>query len=129
KQIKWSSAKGYEDFKWEDQNVIAVGYEYATDKWSARLGYNYANNPITSQGTTPGSLGTKLNTFNLVGFPAIVESHITIGGSYVFSEKTSLDLAYTYAPEVEQTLKNALGTDVSTKHSQTALSLGLNYTF
>lgn len=90
KQIKWSSAKGYEDFGWEDQSVYALGYEFATDNYSARLGYNYAKSPISSQGTTPGSLETKLNTFNLVGFPAIVESHITVGGSLLSTKRLLL---------------------------------------
>jgi long-chain fatty acid transport protein len=129
KQIKWSSASGYEDFGWDDQNVIAVGYEYAADTWAVRLGYNYANNPISSQGTTPNTLATKLNTFNLVGFPAIIESHYTIGATFNASKRTSVDLAYTYAPETSQSLTNHAGGTVSTKHSQTALSLGLNYAF
>jgi long-chain fatty acid transport protein len=138
KQIKWSSAKGYEDFEWEDQNVIAIGYEYATTGWAARLGYNYASSPISEQtvvnpqtdlpndsGLTPGVV----NTFNLLGFPGIVESHMTIGGSYTISETTSIDLAYAYAPEVSNTYKNFMGQDITTTHSQTSLSFQLNYNF
>ena len=119
----------YEDFNWNDMNVYAIGYEYATEKWAARLGYNYSESPITSQGTTPGSLATKLNTFNLVGFPAIVESHITLGGSYDLNKQTSVDLAYTYAPEAEQTLVDALGGNVTTKHSQTSLTAQVSFNF
>ena len=136
KQIKWSDAKGYEDFKWEDQNVYALGYEYETKTWALRAGYNYAKSPISEQKL--GSLGALqsgadmaglLNTFNLLGFPGIVESHYTLGGSYALSEQTSVDLAYTYAPEVTNTYKNFVGQDITTKHSQQGVSFQLNYDF
>jgi len=130
KQIKWSSASGYEDFKWEDQNVIAIGYEYATSAWAARAGYNYADSPITDQGVA----NTAINTLNLLGFPGIIESHFTVGGTYNVSKTTSIDLAYCYSPEVSQTVTasnfpNPGTRETTVKHSQTALSLGLNYAF
>jgi long-chain fatty acid transport protein len=136
KQIKWSDAKGYEDFKWDDQNVFAVGYEYQATGWAARVGYNYAESPISEQKL--GTMGTLssgadmaglINTFNLLGFPGIVQSHYAIGGSYNVSEKTSIDLAFTYAPEVTETFKNFFGQDVTTKHSQTGASFQLTYDF
>jgi long-chain fatty acid transport protein len=122
KQIQWSKAKGYEDFGWKDQNVFSVGYEYATKDWAARLGYNYAKSPITEQANTLN------NAFNLLGFPAIVESHFAIGGSYNFSSKTSLDLAYVYAPKVTNTYLTRLGS-MTTEHSQNAVSAQLDYKF
>ena len=135
KQIAWSDAEGYKDFAWEDQDVVSIGYEYATKSWAARLGYNYASNPIVEQaivmGTLPsgGSFGGLINTFNLLGFPATTESHITMGGTYSIDEKTSVDLALAYAPEVSETFKNFMGQDITTKHSQTSVSFGLNYAF
>ncbi len=103
KNIAWSSAKGYKDFKWEDQNVVAVGYEYNAKKWAFRLGYNYASNPIKEQ--TAANMrtdydGAVINYFNAAGFPATTESHYAVGGSYQISEKIGIDFAYTYAPEV-----------------------------
>ena len=136
KQIKWSDAKGYEDFQWDDQNVVTLGYEYAAKNWAVRLGYNYAESPINEQAL--GSMGSLasgadmaglINTFNLLGFPAIVQSHYAVGGTYGISEQTSIDLALTYAPEVSETFKNFYGQDVSTKHSQTGISVALNYDF
>ncbi len=141
KQIKWSSAKGYEDFEWNDQNVVAVGYEYAAENWAARIGYNYAKSPIEEQ--TPafnrqgqdtavngaGLSASLVNTFNLLGFPGIVQSHVAVGGSYAVSKTTSFDAAFTYAPEVTETYKNFLGQDITTKHSQTGLSLQANFKF
>ncbi len=142
KQIKWSSASGYEDFKWDDQDVIALGYQYEAKGWAVRLGYNYASNPIKDAGaftpatsvTNPLQLGgNAINMFNLLGFPGTVESHYAIGGSYSFNDTTSIDAAFTYAPEVSTTLQTMPNgaTDVKTevKHSQTGVSLQLTYAF
>lgn len=134
KNIQWSKAKGYEDFKWKDQNIYALGYEYSMLNWAIRVGYNYAETPIEEQNGFTGSSSSPssglVNTFNLLGFPAIVESHITMGGTYNISNKTSVDIAYTYAPEVSEKFLNHTTTQYTeTKHSQTALTIGVNYTF
>ena len=72
KQIQWSDAEGYKDFKWEDQNVIAIGYQFQADGWAARLGYNYSESPISEQTNAApdsnGLTGGVINTFNLLGF-------------------------------------------------------------
>lgn len=133
KMIQWSSAKGYEDFEWEDQSVYSLGYEYATSGWAARVGYNYADSPISEQTFTgnnsAGLSAGDVNTFNLLGFPAIITSHFTLGGTYNISKKTSIDVAYAYAPEVSETYTNFANQNITTTHSQTSLSLGLNYAF
>ncbi|RLA76001.1 MAG: aromatic hydrocarbon degradation protein, partial [Epsilonproteobacteria bacterium] len=133
KRINWSDAKGYEDFEWRDQNVFIIGYQYATDKWALRAGFNYAKSPIEEKSLTymnsAGLSGGVVNTMNLLGFPAITESHYTLGGSYVFSEKVSVDLAMMYAPEQEETYMNFVGQAIHTSHSQTSASLALNYKF
>jgi long-chain fatty acid transport protein len=38
-------------------------------------------------------------TFRLIGFPAIVEHHATVGVGYAFSDKCELNLGYTHAFE------------------------------
>lgn len=138
KKIKWSDAKGYQDFEWEDQDVVALGYEYSTNSWAARIGYNYSKSPISEKtvvnpGTDmPNSAGLQpgtINTFNLLGFPGIVESHITVGGTYNISKQTSVDLAYAYAPEVTNTYKNFAAQDITTKHSQASVSAQVNFKF
>lgn len=126
KQIKWSDAKGYKDFGWEDQNVIMLGYQYAQDNWALRAGYNHAKSPIKE------SLMPQINLFNLLGFPGIVESHYTAGASYGFNKMTSLDLAYVYSPEKTETFAAAGVTTsgvVETKHSQSAITAQLNFKF
>jgi long-chain fatty acid transport protein len=144
KNVQWSKAKGYEDFAWEDQDVYALGYEYATTGWAVRLGYNYAKSPITEQtgpnnglGVHPGNLPDYMpalqNMLNLLGFPGIVESHYTVGASYDISKKTSVDLAYIYAPEVTETFQvpnGAGGTaSMTTKHSQSSVSAQMTFKF
>lgn len=139
KKIKWADAKGYKDFGWEDQNVFIVGYQYAQDNWALRAGYNHGSNPIKGQNGTGGASGTgaeaAMNMFNLLGFPATVEDHYTIGGSYAFSKFTSVDLAFQYADETTDTFETGdlagmgLAPTVSTKHSQTGVSAQLNFNF
>ncbi|MCK9373900.1 MAG: outer membrane protein transport protein [Sulfuricurvum sp.] len=139
KQIKWSDAKGYKDFGWENQNVLALGYQFAQDNWALRAGYNHAKNPIKehSAAGAAGGNGAALNMFNLLGFPATIVTHYTVGASYGFSKTTSLDLAYVYAPEVTDTYSMAAfagfgpmnPTSISTKHSQTSGSAQLNFKF
>ena len=136
KQIKWSDAKGYEDFEWDDQNVISLGYEYKAKGWAARVGYNYASSPISQKSqvynNSAGLNGDTINMFNLLGFPGIVESHYAVGGTYSLNEQTSVDLAFTYAPEKSETYKAFNGVseyDITAKHSQTGVSAQLNYNF
>jgi long-chain fatty acid transport protein len=130
KRVNWASAKGYKTFGWEDQNVYAIGYEYNTGAWAARLGYNRASSPITEQGSANN--GHIYNVMNLLGFPAIVETHYTVGGTYGVTKNTSLDIAYVYAPETEETFAATgagLASTVSTKHSQKAVSAQVNFNF
>ena len=142
KKIQWSKAKGYEDFAWDDQNVYSIGYQYETKDWAVRLGYNYAKSPISEQTGASGAvipsnpaayMPALQNMLNLLGFPAIVQSHIAVGGSYNFSKNTSIDLAYTYAPEVSNTysIPNGAGSlaEMKTTHSQTGISAQLDYKF
>ena len=108
KVIGWGSAKGYSDFGWEDQDVYAVGYEYAGKGWALRAGYNYAKSPIVEQngakGAVPGQnyVGAVKNFFNLAGFPGIVETHYSIGGGYDITEALTLDGSFIYVPEVSE---------------------------
>ena len=139
KMIQWSEAEGYKDFKWEDQSVISVGYEYNAKNWAARVGYNHASNPVKAQAAAvgPDATGSAINMLNALGFPAIVESHITLGGTYAFNDTTSVDLTYVYATEVDEDYTTAgfagFGAtnpqNVNVKHSQTSYTFQLNYTF
>jgi long-chain fatty acid transport protein len=150
KNIQWGGAKGYKDFNWQDQNVYKLGYQYSAEKWQARLGYNYAKQPIKDAGAmtlqqagmaaggmpTPNYFaGNAINMFNLIGFPATVESHYTVGGTYMFSKTVSVDLAYVYAaPKTVSMLTmpdmtNGQDMSTSVKHSQNSVSAQLNFNF
>ncbi len=144
KRIQWSDAKGYKDFGWEDQNVYMIGYQYAQDSWALRAGYNYAKSPIKEQKAANAMLGdydgAVLNTLNLLGFPAMVEQHYTVGASYAFDKTTSIDLAYVYVPEATETFDTSamsqamsngaiMSSNITTKHSQDAASVQVNFKF
>jgi long-chain fatty acid transport protein len=122
KVIGWGSAKGYESFGWKDQNVYAVGYQYESDHWSVRAGYNHAKHPIRDQGVAGGLI----NTLNLLGFPAIVEDHYTVGFSKEISKVMTVDLAITYADEEKVSYASMFHSqNVSTMHSQTGITIGV----
>lgn len=141
KMIQWEDAKGYQDFNWVNQSTIAVGYEYAATGWALRVGYNYSSSPIEDQEPVFGPLGETTppnsagisdgtaNTFNLLGFPGIIESHVTLGTTFELNKITSIDLAYVMSLENSEKFTNFAGADIETTHSQRAFSFALNYSF
>jgi long-chain fatty acid transport protein len=137
KKIKWSEAKGYKDFGWEDSDVYAVGYQYTENEWTVRLGYNRASSAVVElPNADTVAPYAALNFFNLLGFPATVEEHYTVGASYEFTNSFSVDLAYVYSPETTDTFDiSALGAygiaspSISTSHAQDAISFQLAYKF
>ena len=105
KKIEWSKAKGYKDFGWKDQDVIAVGYEYSHPEFKLRAGYNYAKTPLREKNAqaqgTEGYENSAINFFNLSGFPATIEEHYTVGADYKITDSLDLNLAYVYSPTVK----------------------------
>jgi long-chain fatty acid transport protein len=146
KNIQWSDAKGYSFVGWEDQDVFAVGYQFTQDNWALRAGYNYASSAVVEQsGAAPMSQAwmaeSSINFFNLLGFPATQESHLTLGGTYAFNEQFSLDLAYVHGFSNEQTyatpayagnpmMNQGMGIEsITTDHSENSFSFQLTYKF
>jgi long-chain fatty acid transport protein len=141
KWINWSGAKGYDDFDWRDQYVIAVGLQGKPLEWLAlRAGYNYGRNPVkehngwnpqgitTIQGTTASV--AQIEGFRVVGFPAIVEHHLTVGAGINISPKVSLNVGYVHAFEnsIKETSAFNLITYESTLYED-AYEVGLNIMF
>lgn len=135
KVVKWGSADGYKTFGWEDQNVYALGLAYAFDRLTLRAGFNYGKSPLGDAAikNTVGGARQAINALNLVGFPAIVEQHMTVGAGYKFSDIFNLDCAYVYVPEKEETTPGLnMGSGAmpfTAKHSQNAFTLAGKWVF
>jgi long-chain fatty acid transport protein len=141
KVIQWSSAAGYKDFAWKDQNILAIGAKYAANGYWLGLGYNNANDPI---GTLPASStatseyrNAAINMFNNMFFPAIVTNSYTFGGGFDISNALAIEGAVVITPEVKKTVDiNALNAPApgaaptnTTTHSQRAYEVSLRYKF
>lgn len=121
KWIDWSGADGYSDFGWRDQYIFAIGAQYQPiPGLFLRAGYNYGRNPVeensgfngTSLITVQGNTLPRYyyETFRIIGFPAIVENHLTLGIGYEFSPTFSVNVGYVHG--FEETIKET-GTDIS----------------
>ncbi len=136
KRIMWSDADGYDAFQWEDQDVYAIGGSYkASDDLILRLGYNYAESPLADRkfvGAKVGGTqypGAYVALFNTLGFPAYSDSHFTGGLSYQISKTTGLDVAYVYAPEVEENPSDFGPGALSATNEQNSVTVALNFKF
>jgi long-chain fatty acid transport protein len=146
KWYNWSNADGYKDFDWEDQWVFAVGAQYkATQALSLRIGYNYGKNPVkehngwnpdyTDASNSVNVQGTDVNTFNyeafrIIGFPAIIEHHLTLGAGYEFGNNMAVNVSYMHGFEGTISESSAGGyVDLESSLSEDAFSLGLTVRF
>jgi len=151
--INWSDAKGYDDFDWDDQWVFAIGAQYSPiQKLALRVGYNYGENPVKEHDGFNGSLnpmtgmpnsvnniqGKNLpsyyyETFRIIGFPAIVEQHITFGASYTVTDRIILSLGYVHAFEntISEEGTNLFGQPVTLEStlSEKSVEFGFTYRF
>jgi long-chain fatty acid transport protein len=139
--INWKNAKGYKEFQWNDQWVIALGGEFKpTQKLALRAGYNYGKSPIRggTKDTNPNKTipdfavpfsDFQIAMFNLIGFPAITEHHITLGLGYEFTKNFGIDLAYKHAFNKKVRAEDGSGNFVEAQNAQNAISIGLNWKF
>lgn len=141
--INWKNAKGYKEFQWKDQWVIGLGGEFKpTQKLALRAGYNYGKSPIRGgakdiiRNKTIPNFAAQFSDFdiaffNLIGFPAITEHHITLGLGYEFTKNFSIDLAYKHAfnKKVSATDNAGMGMFLEAQNAQNAISIGLNWKF
>jgi len=76
-------------FGWQDQIVYAVGVQWlASDSWTIRAGYNYAEAPID-----------QADVLNNLVFPAVVERHLAIGVDKRLGEHWGVGATYMKAFE------------------------------
>lgn len=98
---------------WKDQTVLALGVQYKlSPNLALRAGYNHASNPVPD------------STLNPL-FPAIIETHYTLGFGYRLDAARTLAASLALAPEVSQT--NPQG--VTSSHSQATLRVNYNHSF
>jgi len=128
--INWKGAKGYKELQWKDQWVIALGGEFKpTQKLALRAGYNFGKSPIRG-GVKNTDEDFLIAVYNLIGFPAITEHHITLGLGYEFTKNFGIDLAYKHAFNKKVRATDSSGTIfVEAQNAQNAITVGLNWKF
>jgi long-chain fatty acid transport protein len=129
---QWSDVDVFEFFGWEDQIVYKAGVEFRTsDKLALRAGFNYGESPI--QGGNRTGNGAQDAAFANYPFPAISETHFTIGLGYKMDQNMEFNAYYLYSPEASQTSTTTsftpaavpAGTEISM--TQNAFGIGINY--
>ncbi|MBT3236046.1 MAG: hypothetical protein HN353_08855, partial [Bdellovibrionales bacterium] len=128
KQVKWSDATGYKEFKWVDQDIFSFGLAYNIGKNDLRFGYSMGDAPVGSKALKSDTKA--INLLNGAGFPATSDSHITFGLGHDCTKNFSIDLAFVYSPEVETvaTYNNAADT-ITTKHTEKSATIAANWQF
>lgn len=144
KWVNWANAKGYDDFDWKDQWVLALGAQFKPTKQLAiRAGYNYANNPVKEHNFTAAAPATTIQgvtmptyyyeTFRIVGFPAIVKQHITVGIGYEISTKFAVNAGYTHGfkETITENGTNLFGqpTTLQSSLGEDSLEFGITWRF
>jgi long-chain fatty acid transport protein len=131
---QWSGVDVFEFFGWEDQIVYKAGVEFRpSDKLALRAGFNYGESPIQGGNRTGNGGGDA--AFANYPFPAISESHFTIGLGYKMDKNMAINAYYLYSPEACQTATTssagmtggptAIGTEICM--TQNAFGFGFNY--
>lgn len=127
---QWTSVDVFDFFGWDDQVVYKAGIEYRpSDKWALRAGLNYAASPI--QGGNQTGNGSDA-AFSNYPFPAISETHVTVGFGYKMDKNLTINGYYLYSPENTETAtttSNGGAVPPGTKISMTqnAFGIGINY--
>lgn len=98
---------------WKNQDVWMLGLAYqTTDALTLRAGVNIAKNPVPDYFMHPL-------------FPAIVRNHFTAGFGYRINKASSIDFAYSFAPEVSVT--NSSGTTVNHRQNNAQFIFSYRY--
>ncbi|MCB1358111.1 MAG: outer membrane protein transport protein [Maritimibacter sp.] len=117
-------APGGAGFGWDDVDAVKFAVEWRqSDVMTWRAGYAQNSNPI----------GPEDVTFNILA-PAVVEKHISFGGSRRINDTDAFDFSITYSPEVsvsgpEMTPLGPTGGTVAPYMSQISASIGFTKTF
>jgi long-chain fatty acid transport protein len=86
------------NMNWSSQVVFKIGVQVTPLEWLAlRAGFNYGKNPLDSS-----------RAFENICFPAIAESHITLGAGFDLGKHVAINLGGMYAPSVSLSGSNPL---------------------
>lgn len=134
--VAWSNADGYRELGWKDQSVWSAGAEYTRGWWAFRLGVLTTNSPIESNISETGVASvdfqghpvfvSSISTLNLVAFPAMSTTHLSVGTGYTWGEgrASGVDLAFVYMPTIARERAGS-GYDLRAKVASWQLGLGL----
>jgi long-chain fatty acid transport protein len=141
KWANWADADGYKAFDWDNQWIYAIGAQYKPmKKLALRAGYNYGKNPVNEHnGWNPAGVtdvqGKQVPTFNyeflrIIGFPAVVQSHLTVGAGYEITDKLLVNAGYLHAFEnsISETDLSG-GFTFASELSEDSFELGLSWRF
>ncbi len=84
-------------FGWGDTTIFKIGYEMRADRWRWRAGYSVGGSPIR----TADAVMTTL-------VPAVVDKHVAVGASWVYSPQLTVGVAVSYAIQGHERVRNGL---------------------
>ncbi len=119
-----TSATGSMPFNmsWDDQVVFKIGAELAVaPALKVRAGFDYGKNPLDSS-----------RAFENIAFPAVAESHVTLGLGWDATETLAINVGGMYSPKVTVTGANPAEQGLAsyqTSMSQYSIDLGLGWRF
>lgn len=135
---QWTSVDVFEFFGWEDQVVYKAGAEFRpSESLALRVGFNYGESPI--QGGNRTGSGSSDVAFANFAFPAISETHYTVGLGYKMDKNLAINGYYLYSPEATQTATgnsskdqfdvgaDGVGPGTVIRMTQHAFGIGINY--
>jgi len=147
--VNWAGAAGYSDFGWQNTWNYAVGLDYAVipGQLNLRVGYDFGNDPVKAENGfngagAPGNVTSVqgknvpnyyYQTFRIIGFPALVDQHLSLGLEYHATEHVAIDLGYTHSFKnaITESGTNLLGAPVtlSSSLSEDSIEVGVKYSF
>jgi long-chain fatty acid transport protein len=110
------------NMSWDDQVVYKIGAELAVaPAFKVRAGFDYAKNPLDPK-----------RAFENIAFPAVAESHVTLGLGWAATETLAINVGGMYSPKTTVTGANPAEQGLAsyqTSMSQYSIDLGLGWKF
>ena len=130
--IQWSETVGKDspestyanyswNMNWSNQTVFKLGAEYSLNSdIQVRGGYNYGSDPTDHE-----------RAFETMMFPAVVETHYTLGASFKAGQSSMVNVGYMLVPEKKVSGKNASQgiTSYETALSESSIEIGVSSLF